>query len=477
MKNSTFLMCSFVLVMFVSSLLDNPLNAQITKTVAPSGGDYTNILTAITTELPNIPDNGTLTVNVAEGSYEIAATTNMNWPAKKIDIVVQGAGAGKTIQKSISGLEARIDPETSGLRWLQITNATGVTTGTGSITFKDMTFQYLGAYKLVAAAGCVVNCITDATITAKFENIEFNNCVGSSIINSPKSVSTIVLENCLFKECVGTPRRDNNNDMLGLVNKTGGTLIIKNTVFHSNENGDVDSPTPSNGFAVNVSTLPLYPSVDVILENNAFVNNKNVVTDYVALSSVISFKPGIEATAFNVTMNNNILVGNQRAGQANDVDLQVVNSEKLTWVASAGNILSKAVKSTATPGEYEPYTFAGSKIDNTYTFTDPRINFIMDGTLPKLTADSKGIGKVEYTGDGGSPLAVKVNKNANFKAYVSNKTLIVEGLNVGSTVEIYSITGALVSKNINQSDRFQMKMQNGIYLLRSGNSSLKVIVQ
>jgi hypothetical protein len=472
MKKFTYL--KLLVLMFSSVLVSFSVSGQKTVTVP---GTYASITAALTGEFALLENNDELIINVAEGIVfaQGATNTNLTWPGKVLKITVQGAGADKTFQRAVDGRNARVATDITGTRLMQLSGTTGMEGST--LTFKNMTFQYLGSFIGNPAAGCVINLNSDFALDLTYENVVFDNCVGISVVNVPRAVSKLTINNCLFKECVGTPRRDGWNVMRGIIAKDGGNLIIRNTTFISNENFDI-SPTPSlNGYVINAQTTVAHNEATFLLENNAFVNNKNVAPDYAVLSPVVSLKPGLDATgAFNLTLNNNILIGNLRSGALLDTDISVINPEKITWAASSGNILTKVLKPGEEEGTYVGYSFAGSKIDPTYTYTDPRIAFEMDGDLPKLTNDANAIGKVTYTGDGGEVVSVKQPGSVYHKIYSFDRVLTIEGLKQGQEIEIFTIAGTLYTRATAAGDTYRTELPKGIYLVRSGAVSQKVLI-
>jgi hypothetical protein len=450
---------SVFLGILILSLFFTAGNAQQTVTVNVPG-DFATIPAALTGSWGEpLVDGDNLVIQVAEGILSApTGNTNVAWPAKRLNVTIQGAGAGKTIQRGAH--EERIADGAVGTRWMQLQAGTeGM--GGSVVIFKDMTFQYLGGTTGVHGAGAVLNILAVHELEVKFENVVFDNCVGMAVINSPQIQTTLVFENCLFTENVAKGRTDQPNASRGIIHKRGGKLEVRNTTFYSNENL-ADNPAIDRGFCITAGTNDESPNLEVILENNAFVNNQSKVLQYpdTLVSPVITFEPGfvVETVSIKVAMNNNILIGNTRTGIANDVDVLVKNSDLVTWETSAGNILNKSVRKISET-EYEDFELPGSLVDETYTYTDPRINFTMDGNLPELILDDKAIGGVSYSGDG-SPVTggfdnVKTN---NFKAYAFNNTLFVKGVQAGGTIEVFSITGSIVARSIARSDEFEMQI-------------------
>lgn len=432
--------------------------------------DYPTVHGALSAKIGALIDGDTLIIKVGEGIiYAPANDNSLTWPAKKMHIFIEGSGASKSILRGFNqSLTQRIAADANGTRWLILSGSSGMDGST--LSFKDLSFQFLGSFRNTNAAGGVLNVQADYNIQVSFENVVFDNCVGSALVNIPRGKPSLTIENCLFKECVASNRRDNTNIMRGLIAKDGGSVTIRNSTFYSNENQDILSPPSLNGFVVSNATSITYPAMNVILENNAFVNNRNKVAGYTALSPLVGFKAD-GSGLYSVSMKNNIMLGNLRNGEANDADVYVSNTSKITMAAdNQGNYLNKALN-LISAGVYENYSIPGAYIDDTYTYTDPRINILMDGDLPLLTADSYGIGHISHGIVGISRIS-----NSDFKVYSQNSKMRVEGLKYGDLFEVYSLSGSLIRRVNVANDSFEMVMPKGFYIVSSGYNSRKIVI-
>lgn len=471
MKNSTYLrLFSLVLGVF----LFGSINAQRTVTVP---GNYATVQQALIAEFTAATDGESIIIQVGEGVFNAPVDNNVStWPAdKKLFITIQGAGADKTFQRPsiASGVTGRPTPATTGVtRWFQISGTKAEANKGSSLTIKNMTFQYFGTYNTNLAAGSALNLIMDTEMQVTIENVVYDSNVGQAVVNNPRGTG-LTFQNCLFINNVSTTR--GTNVLRGVLAKDGGVFTIRNTTFYSNEFQDF--ATTYNGYIVYAQTTATLPELTLVMENNAFVNNryvKNVESqdELDAIKPIITLKRAV-GTVYTATLTNNIMVGNGRPGQTKDVDLYIPN-DTINLTAS-GNILTSAVTASTESG-FIAYTFAGSKIDPTYTYTDSRINFTMDGNLPQLILDANFIGGVTYTGDGGIVGFDNV-KNTHLKAYAFNNTLIVKGIQAGKMIEIYTITGSVFNRSIVKSDEFEMTIPKGLYIIRYENKSQKVLVQ
>ena len=452
-------------------------------------GDHATILVAINQESKTLVDGDELIITLNEGLYEQSDKYNFNWK-KRLKITILGAGADKTILKS--NLSAPpVWGEVSEIRFAAVTNA--LMSGS-EINFKDLTFKYFGASEGNGSIGTILQFAgKDMTLTSKFTNVIFDSNMGFSLINANNQGHSFEFENCLFINNIITYQTQTPPiEKAGLIAiRRGGNLTLRNSTFISNENIEYDGISGNHGSLMWLGGDTASQS-NIIMENNAFINTTNRVphpdSTLTSYESVISFLPNMEADQYNVTMKNNIAIGNGRPGFPNDVDVVLANPEKITFVESSGNIFNRVIKVMTTEevvGEeiirvrtYVDFNLPGSKISPLYTYANPDILFEMDGALPKLTVDANGIGHVKYTGDGGTPPPVSVNirESDPVKIYAFNRVLQVEGLKSGDVLEIYNITGSLFSSTVVTTDRFEKEMPKGIYIVRAGKNVKKVLV-
>jgi hypothetical protein len=489
-KSITRFVSASAVLLFLSIVI---LSAQTTVTVGPqgSGAEYTSIRNAITGKAPGMEANSELLVILAEGTHLEPVKSNFGW-GKALKITVRGAGADKTIIKS--PLDAAPTADSPNDRMWQLNNQTS----TGSeIIFENLRFKYWGTYGTLGVGG-IINIFNNSTtappfvITLGFKNVVFEDCHSVSLFNSWQNSQSFLFDNCLFYNCatiVGSSQA-----LQGLISKpTGGNVTIKNSTFMSNKIIAIPSETNPmvtlNGGILNINVNPLDETIindtrdgkaTIILEGNAFINNRVADEAVDSVFSMISFKPLETSVSMDVTMTNNISIGNSREGKTWESDVFFFNDHKINF-NNSGNIVNKVIKRTA-EGEGENITHKFEKIhlpgfkDNpVYTYTHQDINFEMDGNLPKLTLDSYGVGKVNYTGDGGI-VSVNMKTSDPAKIFTFNRTLYVTGLKTGEKVEIYTITGSLFVRSVVTSDAFEMQMPKGIYIVKAGIRTQKVLI-
>jgi hypothetical protein len=412
--------------------------------------------------------------NVAESGNRFFGTNsgNVNVRGLSLDITVQGTSPSESF---ITGTYPTTDN-----KWWQTNDAN---LGGTTIRFKNLTIRNFGSLTTTAAAnGAVVNMSTAISNgkVAKFifENVVITGMAGRTIFNLPSTGYEIELNNCLIKDNVLTAA---GNPMNGIVTKsTGGNIKITNCTFYSNSFKPLTTATRAG--AVLSLTTGASQDCNLIFENNALVNNQfESAASTAGIQGLIDLNTNATPGTIQYSFRNNIFVGNIRSGSNLDVDLHIPNLA-VTPISFEGNILNEAVQrlgdGTEVPYTYPRLTNSGLKIDKTYTYTDPRINFTMDGNLPKLTNDANGIGKVSYSGDGGNPsVGITKNNSGSFIAYAQNLTLKLEGINPGEMIELYNITGNLIRKAKATGSTLEFQMaEKGIYIVRAGNQSQKVVV-
>jgi len=71
------------------------------------------------------------------------------------------------------------------------------------------------------------------------------------------------------------------------------------------------------------------------------------------------------------------------------------------------------------------------------------------------------------------------NQTQTLKVYVQNGSMYISGLTVGETVKIYSILGILVYDNIASGEEITVTLRgsNGIYIVKSGNKTAKIVFE
>jgi hypothetical protein len=128
---------------------------------------------------------------------------------------------------------------------------------------------------------------------------------------------------------------------------------------------------------------------------------------------------------------------------------------------------------------YVPVEHAGFLVDASYTYTDPRIDFVMEGDLPKVHYDDKGVGYLVYNGDGtgGDPSSVNELPLNSLVVYSSNGVVNIKGVKIGELVEVYSLTGSLVAREPAHSEQLSIALPRGLFIVRSGVQASKVLVQ
>jgi hypothetical protein len=247
MKTSTKHFISLFLALFVLSSISF---AQITVTVADVGGDYLSIKHALDSATVDMDSAQTLIINIPEGT-KVEPTGNLfvNW-GKALNIVVNGAGADKTIitrtdtpgVPELDPAQALGDPltgppaiEGDGVSGRMFQIGAGEMAGS-TLTFKNLTFRYMGSTSGGQTTGSIMNFVNEWDLVVTYENVVFDQCAGRALINHNKDRHDFVFDNCLFIGCMAITRLDNTaHTHQGLIHRGfGGNLTVKNTTFMSN---------------------------------------------------------------------------------------------------------------------------------------------------------------------------------------------------------------------------------------------------
>lgn len=419
-------------------------------------------ISALSTAGTPLSSEDELIINVATGEHTLPSTevgqgiNTVTGP--KITIV--GAGASQTT----------LLPVNTNRLWI-ITNAGN----TGArVTFKNLKLKNFGGTTGVGSGS--VFSIGTFKLTFAFENVIFEGFNGRSIIHSGGAAVnytpelSISIDNCLFIN--NQVSRSAGMPILGMVNINGGNLTVKNTTFMSTT---INATNADLGGVLGIST-PADGTTMVMLENLAFLNNRFSETSATTMQPIIAIKPNETSTETGVTISNLIAIGNKRDGST-DVDMYFGNYDKVNLNPN-GVILNSGVKlvmdgETAT---YPTIESSGIKISSLYTYTHPDINFTMEGDLPKLTPDDKEIGKVVYTGDGGTPTSINMKESNPMKIYAFESRLNITGLNIGERIDIYTITGSVFTSVKANGNTFRMEMPKGIYIVKAGSKTQKVLI-
>lgn len=113
-----------------------------------------------------------------------------------------------------------------------------------------------------------------------------------------------------------------------------------------------------------------------------------------------------------------------------------------------------------------------------------KMNFVA-GTMDKiailmqditLTRNPTGSPQIVQLADDDTPKSTNLSELSLQKlpVYTQDGAIVVENEN-GSPVEVFSVSGALL-KNLNGADRMEIPMPKGVYLVRMGNETFKVVL-
>jgi len=457
-----------LLGLLLGAMAFSTLNAQKTLT-ANVPADAATVGDAMKAVRDDLVPGDSLVITVDPGTYILGETWGLGWVTLHTNVLIKGAGADQTIFKY--DLTGRPGPDEPGQDIIH--NIWSEDNDSSTIKIEGIKYMYGGNYTDKGSGlGAVLRLFKPNSLEITFENCIFDNNTGITLFTGWKPDISYFFNNCQFT----------NNLTLGLGNAARSGLMgldnlkvlsVTNCTFMSNETIDADEPDYRNntaGAAINFSGAGGQIS-ELILENNAFIDSRVNIAEFDTILPVVKVTAG--DTILNVTMRNNIFMGNY-PDAAEYADLLLINPENMVFT-SEGNIMNKVVRlgTGADSVNYLDYSLDGALIDETYSYTDPRIDFTMSFDLPELILDEHGIGHVEYAGSG---IGVGVNPNQynELNAYVYNNILKVKSLKPGDRVDVYNILGAMVKSKHATSDVLEMSLPKGIFIIRSGQYTKKV---
>jgi arylsulfatase A-like enzyme len=128
-------------------------------------------------------------------------------------------------------------------------------------------------------------------------------------------------------------------------------------------------------------------------------------------------------------------------------------------------------------GTQELYDHFADSMEWNNLINDPNYTVVINelkSYLPTFNAPPS-IKNSDLTSDNPGIPINSPDQNPFFKAYSRNSTLIVEGINHGDTVEVYSISGQFIGGRKSTGGNCEIKAPSGIYLVKSGDSVQKVV--
>ena len=428
-----------------------------------------------------LTDVAEATINVAEGEFLEPAHYN-GQAGRPMKITIQGAGAGKTILKGFEDNDVPLPGEIKGHRFLRVDRATD--DGTEFIV-KDLTIKNFGFGD--QNGGGVVNMVnTSATVVVSFTNVNFENNLArrGAIAQVYFANKTLTFENCSFFNNTAF----DNGSIGGLIFLDGGNLTVLNSTFMSNnidprdvllvgEQPGLIDKNRKNGGIISLETTTRGNLV-AVLENNVFVNNLTNSDSVNFFHPSLSVKANSAELTLDVSLIANIAIGNRKPGRSTDIDLYYTESSQLTLTLE-GNIMNSVIKRVV-DGETTTEVHAvidGIRINGAYTYEHSWIGFNMDGDLPRVLVDEFGVKYVEYTGDGGYNTGIITPEKNTVNIYSYNQNLIVNGLQKGEMLEVYTITGSLFLKQKTTESQVNLQLPKGLYIVKAGITARKVIIQ
>ena len=438
-------------IMTLAALL--VFSAAVSAQLINVPGDYPGIqaaLTAVVDDEETYPAGSEITVKVDGEGYTVGydaggdpVQSYLNFGGdlgRPLHIIIEGDGADVTTIRGFASIEEM--PEIRfgghhniGMRFWQANSAhSGL-----HLTIRNLKLEKWGFGN---TNGGVINFHQNSAdgMTLVVENVAFEHMMAraGSVIQIFHNVNALYIDNIFVTNSIVF----DNNTYSGLFHINNlHEVVITNSTFMSNEgapiniggtDGSMDRGLRHGSIAwIRHGNTQHDEPMNVVIENNAFVNNmavseSDVFTIVYGDQGVIEVPEDIEQTAIsfehegseevtsvmNVLMRNNILIENSRDGDNVDVDAIIKDAQGyehrvvLTYPESENyNILNAMVRGEGSgfEGIYNVFFPEGFKISGEYTYTHPDIDFEMDGDLPKIFFDDHGVGYLIYYGDGGIP--------------------------------------------------------------------------
>lgn len=382
---------------------------------------------------------------------------------------------------------------------------------TGSISFENCTIKGNtatstngGGIRINAAAITLKNCIiTDnnsggngtALYSQSTSAVSIYNCL---IYNNGVEKAAVHLQNNPTINIFNTTLASNKGNVIYFATKDMTNTTLKNVLICNNEktisfaDGTASHPTVTyTAFDTDVSAQPYFGTgcITTITGANTFVQPTSFkgihtnATDSVEIVNsdwqIIYTSPALNDGTTESASNKDFLDVSRPQGTAYDMgayelpyysatvsfnDKGKVNGE------SAGFVLSepkgKPVVYTLTPN-------SGMKVAS-LKYNDVDVDVIGDMvgntyTAPALAANST----LEVTFD--IETSVENLNSANFIYYSANNTLILKGLNANQTINVYSVTGALIFNTKSQTSELNIPLSKGVYLVKVDNHVRKFL--
>jgi hypothetical protein len=424
----------------------------------------------------SITEGMEVVIHVAEGTI---IDETIEQIGKAIRLTIQGAGADKT---TLQGLERRPVPGTNEDKRFMLLN--DISNNGLEITVKGIRFLNWGFGSSVN--GGFISLGGPAVLSAHIHDCEFEGFASraGAVFQSNNFNHSVTIDNCFIHNCLSY----DDNNLKGLMNFVAtGNISITNCTFMSNEQHVLNIGATNTGSDrglregknITISQGSQNPNV-IHLSNNVFVNNRVVDGGRLDIE-----KPVVSLIRNNLSNTNpymfelidNIFIGNSREGYNKDIDILFDDSGTgyITFINGKGNTLNSMV--TYEQGSFVSVAPDGFLVDPGYSYTDNRIDFVMEGELPMIHYDEKGIGYLVYHGNGVDPYTfISAPEYQSFHARLEHGVVTLNGITPGEPVEIFSMMGQLVMRTTSFSDQMNIPLSRGLYVIRNGPQILKIFI-
>lgn len=357
------------------------------------------------------PAGSAITIQIEAAGYTVGWTggtqaylapgNSLNRP---LAITIEGEGADVTTLKGFADEDmpdVSEGPDNRGLRFFQ---SNGAHSGL-HLTVKNLKMENWG-FGNTNGGVFNFNQSTADGMTLSLVNMEFENMLArvGAIVQSTHANNVIILNNVYVHNSLSF----DNNEISGLFQVVNSSLTVSNSTFMSNDKQAINIGGTNFGEDRGLRRGSIFSlrngqadnMMVVTFTNNVFINNlseEDASTDFE--QPLISIEVRNETATVNLSFVDNVMIGNHREGDNNDVDvLWEDDSGPVSWAGNEGNLINAAVSGTGEgdEGDYQASGIEGFTIDEDFDYTHPQINFTMDGDLPQVFFDAFGVGFLEY---------------------------------------------------------------------------------
>ena len=360
-------------------------------------GDDTNSGLTLENAVATLPQAASLVVNqglsyvyVIDVDGEITSSVSSSLDFNRTEdivVMIQGAAADQTIYKMAedADFDAIISTTNQSLgRMFSTVKNTGA--GNISLEVTDMSFRNFGftnsnggAFFNLNAGGVVVN------VAVKRCNFENGIARSGALVQANNGTVSFSMEDCFVGEMIAI---NNNTFNSPIVFSKDCSFSATNCVFShfvkaAEELGNTS--TDSTTYQGNViSFTPSTDSTSIVLINNTFIGDSSLRTEAVIPQATVLVYDSVQAQA---TIANNLFIGGGATTTEGYYNVYFPASGTVFGTSSNNVMLSQS-----------GFSATGNDINDSYTYDDAMIEFVMDGDYPQILQSSTGVRYVRASG-------------------------------------------------------------------------------